>query len=441
MNGQPMKNEVSNLTAECLNANEHFPARELENLDSSSSEGTDSPVTTDKETGSAAEKSKGGRRKGAKNGNNGKEKRKPKPRYDQNHVETDPLVGDIVTTAVVIKNIPFSIKRDALLKSMVELDIPKPYAFNYHYDNGVFRGLAFANFKTPEETDYVISTLNGFDIGGRKLKVEYKRVMLGFNNEPLNEFVEKGFFEETQSSSDKEVKEKSKKSEKPVKILQREKEERPENLPRDKSKKSEKMKSEKRNKAKVESPEGIDLSDPETRTFYEELVAFREEQGNHDLVYLNSLNQYQRNLLQMIVQKLGMSFKCDGEEENWHMRISRKGAPSSVSSLSIPKTTKKPLNSNGSPSNAAGFNRSSVRSNSELTGIAAHTSRSPFRQSYKRVDGLPLICPIRQPRGPDLSQNFASRCSLREQFSAYCEISQQPSSEQTYPLANSTSVC
>ncbi|KAG5462148.1 MAG: hypothetical protein BJ554DRAFT_5556, partial [Olpidium bornovanus] len=34
-----------------------------------------------------------------------------------------------------------------------EEGISKPYAFNYHYDNGVFRGLAFANYTTPEETD------------------------------------------------------------------------------------------------------------------------------------------------------------------------------------------------------------------------------------------------------------------------------------------------
>ncbi|ORY07317.1 hypothetical protein K493DRAFT_310241 [Basidiobolus meristosporus CBS 931.73] len=445
MNGQPTENEVSSLTAECLNADVYSQTREPEALDSSSSgEGNDSPVTTDKETGSASEKSKGSRRKGSKSGNNGKEKRKPKQRYDQNHVETDPLIGEIVTTAVVIKNIPFSIKRDILLKSMVDLNIPKPYAFNYHYDNGVFRGLAFANFKTPEETDFVISTLNGLDIGGRRLKVEYKRVMPGFNHESLNEFEEKPFFEETQPASDKEGREKPKKAEKPVKILQREKEEKAESKPREKSKKSEKMKPEKRGKAKVtsaEALEGIDMNDPDARTFYEELIAFREEQGNHDLVYLNSLNEYQRGLLQSIVEKLGMTYKCDGEEESWHMRISRKGAPSSVSSLSTSKAAKKPLHNGGSPSTPTGLNRTPVKANPEPSGIAAHYSRSPFRQSYKRVDGLPLICPIRQPRGPDLSQNFASRCNLRNQYPVHCEINQQPSGEHTNPLANPTSVC
>lgn len=52
-----------------------------------------------------------------------------------------------------------------------------PYAFNYHYDQGQFRGLAFANFRSPEEADAVVAALNGFDVSGRKLRVEYKKVL------------------------------------------------------------------------------------------------------------------------------------------------------------------------------------------------------------------------------------------------------------------------
>ncbi|RIB15408.1 hypothetical protein C2G38_1971756, partial [Gigaspora rosea] len=84
---------------------------------------------------------------------------------------------ETIPTAIVIKNIPFSIKRDALLATLNNLDIPRPYAFNYHFDNGVFRGLAFANYRTPEETDLVVSALNGYEVSGRKLRVEYKRVL------------------------------------------------------------------------------------------------------------------------------------------------------------------------------------------------------------------------------------------------------------------------
>lgn len=60
---------------------------------------------------------------------------------------------------------------------MTEFGLPLPYAFNYHFDNGVFRGLAFANFTTAEETAAVIDMLNHFELQGRKLRVEYKKML------------------------------------------------------------------------------------------------------------------------------------------------------------------------------------------------------------------------------------------------------------------------
>lgn len=60
---------------------------------------------------------------------------------------------------------------------MTKLSLPLPYAFNYHFDNGVFRGLAFANFTSTDETSLVVNQLNGREIGGRKLRVEYKKML------------------------------------------------------------------------------------------------------------------------------------------------------------------------------------------------------------------------------------------------------------------------
>jgi hypothetical protein len=58
------------------------------------------------------------------------------------------------------------------------LAIPTPYAFNYHLDqSGSFRGLAFANFRQASDADAVVAALNGFDVQGRKLRVEYKKVL------------------------------------------------------------------------------------------------------------------------------------------------------------------------------------------------------------------------------------------------------------------------
>jgi RNA recognition motif-containing protein len=84
---------------------------------------------------------------------------------------------DLIMTAIVIKNIPFAVKKEALQQMMNEMGLPIPYAFNYHFDNGVFRGLAFANFSTAEDTAQIIEALNHFDLQGRKLRVEYKKML------------------------------------------------------------------------------------------------------------------------------------------------------------------------------------------------------------------------------------------------------------------------
>ncbi|KAF7974075.1 hypothetical protein HWV62_13495 [Athelia sp. TMB] len=85
---------------------------------------------------------------------------------------------EVIPTAIVIKNIPFNVKRETLLDIISSLSIPTPYAFNYHLDQqGSFRGLAFANFRQPADADAVVAGLNGFDVQGRKLRVEYKKVL------------------------------------------------------------------------------------------------------------------------------------------------------------------------------------------------------------------------------------------------------------------------
>ncbi|EPT05405.1 hypothetical protein FOMPIDRAFT_1155185 [Fomitopsis schrenkii] len=92
-----------------------------------------------------------------------------------------PVLGaddEIIPTAIVIKNIPFNVKRETLLDIIASLSIPTPYAFNYHLDqSGQFRGLAFANFRQALDADAVVAALNGFDVQGRKLRVEYKKVL------------------------------------------------------------------------------------------------------------------------------------------------------------------------------------------------------------------------------------------------------------------------
>lgn len=66
------------------------------------------------------------------------------------------------------------------------MSIPTPYAFNYHLDQqGAFRGLAFANFRQAVDADAVVAALNGFDVQGRKLRVEYKKVLQASEKERI----------------------------------------------------------------------------------------------------------------------------------------------------------------------------------------------------------------------------------------------------------------
>lgn len=87
-----------------------------------------------------------------------------------------PTDGEI-PTALVLKNIPFAVKKEQIIEMMCEKGLPLPYAFNYHFDNGLFRGLAFAYFTTPEEASVVINTLNQIDLIGKKLRVAYKKML------------------------------------------------------------------------------------------------------------------------------------------------------------------------------------------------------------------------------------------------------------------------
>lgn len=89
---------------------------------------------------------------------------------------TDPD-EELIPTAIVIKNIPFAVKKEQLVELMTQMNLPLPYAFNYHFDNGVFRGLAFANFTSADETAQVIDHLNHYELQGRKLRVEYKKML------------------------------------------------------------------------------------------------------------------------------------------------------------------------------------------------------------------------------------------------------------------------
>lgn len=79
-------------------------------------------------------------------------------------------------TILVLKNLPFSLKQDQLQEILMAMNTTAPQSINLHFDNmGVFRGMAFIKYRLLDDAIKVYEALNGYDVGGRKVRVEYKR--------------------------------------------------------------------------------------------------------------------------------------------------------------------------------------------------------------------------------------------------------------------------
>jgi len=79
-------------------------------------------------------------------------------------------------TILVLKNLPFSLKQDQLQEILMAVNTTAPQSINLHFDNmGVFRGMAFIKYRLLDDAIKVFEALNGYDVGGRKVRVEYKR--------------------------------------------------------------------------------------------------------------------------------------------------------------------------------------------------------------------------------------------------------------------------
>ena len=79
--------------------------------------------------------------------------------------------------AIVIKNIPLWYPEDYFrAKLFPQLGLNPPWAFNYHRrkTDGLFVGIAFANFTSSCDAQAAIDSLNNYELETRKLQVEKK---------------------------------------------------------------------------------------------------------------------------------------------------------------------------------------------------------------------------------------------------------------------------
>ncbi|EDU40035.1 R3H domain protein [Pyrenophora tritici-repentis] len=213
---------------------------------------------------------------------------------------------ELIPTAIVIKNIPFAVKKEQLVNLMTELRLPLPYAFNYHFDNGVFRGLAFANFTTAEETAAVIESMNHFELNGRKLRVEYKKMLPLAERERIEreKRERRGQLEEqhrplggglqSQSSFTSLASHMPATSPSPVSAMRG---------------------------SSAPKTVDVDLNDPQVLSFYTQLLLFKETKDRDSMTFPSTLTPIMRRTIHTLAHQLGLAHisKGTGDQRQVHI--------------------------------------------------------------------------------------------------------------------------
>ncbi|CAN9401197.1 unnamed protein product [Alternaria alternata] len=213
---------------------------------------------------------------------------------------------ELIPTAIVIKNIPFAVKKEQLVSLMTELRLPLPYAFNYHFDNGVFRGLAFANFTTAEETAAVIESMNHFELNGRKLRVEYKKMLPLAERERIEreKRERRGQLEEqhrplggglqSQASFGSLASHMPATSPSPVSAMRG---------------------------GSAQKTVDVDLNDPQVLQFYTQLLLFKETKDRDSMTFPPNLAPLQRRTVHTLAHQLGLAHVSKGTGDQRQVHI------------------------------------------------------------------------------------------------------------------------
>ncbi|KFG82227.1 putative R3H domain protein [Metarhizium anisopliae] len=236
-------------------------------------------------------------------------------RVDHGQAHTSPDLrstasdGDqLIPTAIVIKNIPFAVRKETLASIMLDLNLPQPYAFNYHFDNGVFRGLAFANFQSAEDTRVVIEAMNGMDVHGRKLRVEYKKML----PEAERERIER---------------------EKRERRGQLEEQHRAPILHQQSSIQSLSSMSQTQQRTPSSHLGDVDLNDPQSLEFYTELVMFKRDDSREILVFPAGISPEHRRSIHILAHHMGLEHQSIGEADSRQITVLKRQQPSPTANI------------------------------------------------------------------------------------------------------------
>lgn len=237
---------------------------------------------------------------------------------------------ELIPTAIVIKNIPFAVKKEQLVQLMVDMNLPLPYAFNYHFDNGVFRGLAFANFTSPQETEQVIQALNHMDLSGRKLRVEYKKMLPLAERERIEreKRERRGQLEEQhrplpQSQLHNQISMSSLSRNTPSPLSQRA------GMP------GELIAAPQPETILITSTE-VDMNDAKTLDLYTEMMVFRRDTSREVLIFPPTLEPSHRRVVHTLAHHMGLTHVSRGTGEQRQVHIHRVPQGTNVSPPTLP---------------------------------------------------------------------------------------------------------
>ncbi|KAI0469372.1 hypothetical protein F4859DRAFT_143314 [Xylaria cf. heliscus] len=220
---------------------------------------------------------------------------------DARGMMTTPASADaeqLIPTAIVIKNIQFQCRKEILQGLMVSMNLPQPYAFNYHFDKGVFRGLAFANFSTAEDTAIVIQKMNGLEVMGRKLRVEYKKMLPQDERDRIDrEKREKRGQLEEQHRAPLPIHQQSALQALGVSVKQQ----------------------------PVNSPlRDVDLNDPATLDFYTQLTIFKNDPSREVHIFSPDIAPEQRRQIHILAHNMGLEHRSVGEADRRQIQIMKR---------------------------------------------------------------------------------------------------------------------
>ncbi|KAJ2412678.1 Peptidyl-prolyl cis-trans isomerase pin4 [Coemansia sp. RSA 2530] len=268
------------------------------------------------------------------------------------------MPDDAIPNAIVVKNINFVIKREELLQTMADLGLPLPYAFNYHFDGGIFRGLAFGNFRAPEEAARAIVGLNGISLLGRPLKVEYKKALPGTAPPPHPNTIammtsSAGSASGMQSVSDVHADTNYQSSHSNGSYQQQQQQQFDQPIPRQRRNPSgttggerprsmmvfpsampapelsqnqnpsqgQKQKQQHHLSTSDDASTMIDLDDKDTRLLYDLVSQFRHDKAMAELEFPSTLNTKQRQSVMLIAERFGLNHETKGDAQGRYIRV------------------------------------------------------------------------------------------------------------------------